>query len=395
MTTSSPTPDNALLDLVRGADPLDDHGELMTAEAAEAMLWQILAEPRPEAHSSARPGARLAVRVAAVGAASAVAVAAAAALTGDDRGGVTPASAAVIRHAMAALDQPPDTILHVDMSAVQDNGDGTTVSWHDESWQQDAAPYSRRQVATDSHGTTESANVGDTEQVYDPATNTIYASTVTRASSAKHQHGYRLSPGPRPGTYVLHLTLFRITPHHHFKLVSGPRESLVITALQARALKNGTDMVKVSRHQPPGAGISRRYRFSVVPAPTGARAPDTSQDSADPSSPDFAGQIRALLQSGGAHVVGHATVHGRDTLEISSQDGHTTYYVDPDTYAPVELDTTGTDGGTSLYFSSYEFLADNAANQALLSLSAQHPSATVDRNQADYVAAEQRLFPNG
>jgi hypothetical protein len=34
-------------------------------------------------------------------------------------------------------------------------------------------------------------------------------------------------------------------------------------------------------------------------------------------------------------------------------------------------------------------------NGAVLSLTAQHPSATVDRNQADYVAAEKRLFPNG
>ena len=51
-------------------------------------------------------------------------------------------------------------------------------------------------------------------------------------------------------------------------------------------------------------------------------------------------------------------------------------------------------GGTALRFRTYETL-DAGANTSLLSLTAQHPSATVDRNQSDYVAAEKRLFPNG
>ena len=93
--------------------------------------------------------------------------------------------------------------------------------------------------------------------------------------------------------------------------------------------------------------------------------------------------------------MGHATIGGRDTLELRSRDGHITYYVDASSYAPVQLDTTGTDGGTSLRFTTYEVLPADDANEALLSLTAQHPSATVDSNQADYLAAEKRLFPNG
>jgi hypothetical protein len=46
-------------------------------------------------------------------------------------------------------------------------------------------------------------------------------------------------------------------------------------------------------------------------------------------------------------------------------------------------------------FTTYEVLPGDDANEALLSLTAQHPSATVDRNQGDYLAAEKRLFPNG
>jgi hypothetical protein len=102
-----------------------------------------------------------------------------------------------------------------------------------------------------------------------------------------------------------------------------------------------------------------------------------------------------LLRSCGAHLVGHATIGGRDALELRSRNGHVTYYVDASSYAPVQLDTTGTDGGTSLRFVRWEVLPAGEANEALLSLTAQHPSATVDQNQADYVAAERRLFPNG
>src|SRR5262249_44714392 len=106
-------------------------------------------------------------------------------------------------------------------------------------------------------------------------------------------------------------------------------------------------------------------------------------------------QIVNLLRNCGAHVVGHATTAGRDTLEIRSRDGHTTYYVDSASYAPVELDTTGTDGGTRLRFVAYEVLPASEANDALLSMAAQDPSATLDRNPAHYNAAELRLFPNG
>jgi hypothetical protein len=378
-----------VMELVRAADPLDGDAAAVGPEAVDALLREILATPRPE-EAPGRPRTRVAVRVA-VGAAAAVAVAGAALVVREDRAGVTPASAEVIRHALAALDQPPGTILHVDMSGTQTNGDGSTITWRDQSWQQDTAPYSGRQVETTAHGTTtESANAGQAEQVYDAASNTIYESAVTAAHQPRR---YRLAPGPRKGTYTLRLLAYRVSVKHPYAVKAvygGPGLRLVITARQARAIKDGTDTVRWVLHR--AHGKHSRLEPAVVPA---SRASTAVPDSADPSSPDFAGQIRALLVSGGAHVVGHATVDGRDTLEISSKDGHTTYYVDPSTYAPVELDTTGTDGGVSLVFNTYEFLPGNAANEALLSLTAQHPSARVDRNQADYVAAEERLFPNG
>jgi hypothetical protein len=124
------------------------------------------------------------------------------------------------------------------------------------------------------------------------------------------------------------------------------------------------------------------------------KAAAASPPDPDPSSGSFRDQILALLSSGGAQVAGHATIDGRDAIEIDSADGHTTYFVDPHTYAPVELRTRGTGGGTALRFRTYENL-DLAGNSSLLSLEAQHPDARVDRDAADYRAAESRLFPHG
>jgi hypothetical protein len=388
MTTLPPITDDELMELVRSADPLE--GDPAAPEAAEALLREVLAAPRVER----RRRTTVALRLAAVGAAAAV-VAGAVVLAGDDGGAVTPASAAVVRHAIAALAQPAGTILHVDMRGTQDNGNGTSIAWRDESWQLNAAPYSRRQIETKPDGTTvESANVGKVEQVYDPATDTIYASgPADQPRSHRHpQRTYWLFPGPRPHTYTLRAAVFYIRQGHVPKAKpGGPRETIVITAHQAKALKDGTDVLTWKRVEARRPGTHAQFRLAVVPASSVKHAPGD----ADPSSPAFSGEILALLRSGRAHVVGHATVHGRDALQIRSNDGHTTYDVDPKTYAPIELDTTGTDGGTSLFFETYEVLPGDDAGEALLSLTAQHPSATVDRNAADYNAAEHRLFPLG
>jgi hypothetical protein len=58
-----------------------------------------------------------------------------------------------------------------------------------------------------------------------------------------------------------------------------------------------------------------------------------------------------------------------------------------------ELDTIGNDGGTKLRFSVYEELSATG-NSGLLSLHAQHPTATVDRDPAACRAAQPRLFPH-
>ena len=52
----------------------------------------------------------------------------------------------VVQRAMAALDSSDNTILHYQMSAEQQNGDGSVATWHSETWQLLMAPFTRRQI---------------------------------------------------------------------------------------------------------------------------------------------------------------------------------------------------------------------------------------------------------
>lgn len=289
------------------------------------------------------------------------------------------ARASVVDRAAAAVAPSPGTILHVDMLGSQTNGDGSVITWRDESWEQQSPPYDRRQIETSPDGrVTESAGSNTADGVYDPARNTIYVDSHADEKPGA-MDSWDLKPGPRPGTALLRMGD-----------IKGGRiaETAIITTAQAKALRKGTYVI--------GLRIRKgdaKFSLTVIPAPQRPKAPP-SPPTADPTSSGFRGQILALLRSGDARVVGHETIAGQDTIAIVSADGHTTYFVDPGTYRPVELRTRGTDGGTALRFRTYETLSLDA-NRGLLSLAAQHPDARVDRDPADYRAAEARLFPNG
>jgi hypothetical protein len=295
-----------------------------------------------------------------------------------------PASgASVVRRAAVAIARSPGTILHVDLAGSQTNPDGSIVTWRDESWQQESPPYDRRQIETGPDGSVaETASGKGGDELYDPRTSTIY---VTVSQPATTRPTYKIVPGPRPGTFVLRL---------HPAPKAGPNavkvSSVVLSTRQVRALRKGTDLVAwtISRK----SGVTSLV-MTVVPA-TKSRSTTPSTPSPDPTSGAFRDQILALLNSGGAHVAGHRTIDGQDVIEIDSADGHTTYYVDPESYNPVELRTRGTGGGTTLRFRAYEKLEFHG-NGSLLSLAAQHPTARVDRDPADYQAAMSRLFPKG
>lgn len=331
--------------------------------------------------SPARRRRRLTLRVALAAGVVATAALGALGVVSRDRTG-----ASVVDRAAAAVAPSPGTILHVDMHGFQDNGDGTTITWRDESWQQQGPPHDGREVETAPDGTvTESATNANRQEVYDPARNTIYVSAPESTATPAELNSYDIEPGPKPGTAILRV------PGRAAQAKGAHVETAVITTKQAKGLKDGTQVIafKVSLK-------SKKISLTVIPASSVPKPPSSSDDSstADPGSGDFRSQILALLRSGEARVVGHRTIDGQDTIEIASADGHTTYYVDPETYRPVELDTRGTDGGTALRFRTYETL-DSGANSDLLSLEAQHPGARIDRDPAHFNAAQERLFPHG
>jgi hypothetical protein len=292
----------------------------------------------------------------------------------------------VVDRAAAAVASSPGTILHVDMHGSQTNPDGSTITWRDESWQQQSPPHDGRQIQTAPDGSVvETATADGRQQVYDPARNTIYVSAPESTATPAELNSYDIEPGPKPGTAILRV------PGRAAEAKGAHVSTAVITTKQAKGLKEGTEVIafRVSVK-------SRTMSLTVIPASSVPKPPPASDDrsSADPGSSDFRGQILALLRSGEARVVGHRTIDGQDTIKIASADGHTTYFVDPETYRPVELDTKGTSGGTALRFRTYETL-DAGANASLLSLTARHPDARVDRDPAHFNAADERLFPNG
>jgi hypothetical protein len=266
----------------------------------------------------------------------------------------------VVERAAAALQASDDTILHYQLSAEQQNGDGTSVTWHSETWQLLVAPFTRRQIQVGADGIrAESVTKGDTNELYDSGTDTIYVATSQELRDANIPE---------------------------IEIVSASKLAKLIGTDRAGAAyligKNGGAVKIIATEQ--GA---KRLRQQL------ARGGEESESGS--SAPEFRAEILALLQSGTAQVSGHVNVDGRDAIRIESPDGKQVYVADAATYDPIELTTTGTTGGVTLRFPVYEQLPVDAGSLALLDLEAQHPEAKVDRSVADYIAAESRLYPHG
>jgi hypothetical protein len=141
----------------------------------------------------------------------------------------------------------------------------------------------------------------------------------------------------------------------------------------------------------------------AVPKPTpqpGAQTltPAQEQRLYEPYMAQYIRSLRAKLASGAARVDGRATVHGRAAIKIRFAHSDEVDYVAADgSYVPIETiqgNPSTADGQLINVFHTFEYLpmADNAG---LLSLTAQHPTARVNRSLAAFRAADKRLFPNG
>ena len=309
------------------------------------------------------------LRVAVAGAAAAlIALGVLSALPGDEP--------SLVERAAAAFAVDDDAILHFEVVARQTNPDGTVVTWSSESWQDRSAPFAVRTIETRPEGLTcasqcppgphiigspvkisvESAGVGNSTEIYDAEADTIYVNEVPAAMTELRP---KISPGPRPGTSVVTVNAFRIAPGKEPEL---RRQRIVMSTEKAKRL------------------IERQATAEA--------------ESAQPVEEPFRRQILRLLASD-AVTVERVLADGREALRIASRDGRTTYLVDAGTYDPIELRTSGNGGEVTLTFLQYEELPRTAANEALLSLAAQHPTAEVNRDPAAYRDAEARLYPNG
>jgi hypothetical protein len=264
----------------------------------------------------------------------------------------------VVQRAVAALDSPGETILHYRMDAEQRNPDESIVTWHSETWQLLGAPYSRRQIAVDSNGRTESASSGDLNELYDAGNDTIYRATSQELFAARM---------PRI-TIVSRSKLARLTGSASADVAyvvgkGGKRPAVVATRRGARRLRQ-----QLAHEQRDATG--------ALPG-------------------DFRAEILALLRSGRVRVTRHVEVGGRDAIRLESLDGKRIYLVDAASYDPIEWTTSGNGGSVTLRFPVYEQLPVDGESLQLLDLEAQHPAARVVRDPAAYIAAEARLFPHG
>lgn len=264
-----------------------------------------------------------------------------------------------VERAAAALQASDDTILHFQMNAVQQNGDGTSVSWHSETWQLLVAPFTRRQIEVGSDGIrAESVTEGDTNELYDSGTDTIYTATSQELRAARMPEIKIVS-----ASKLAKLTGNPDVTAAYYVASGSAHPSVIATAKGAERLRK-----ELTRD---------RQQFS-------GRAPE-----------EFRSDILKLLDSGQARIVGHVTLDGRDAIRIESLDGKQVYLVDATTYDPIEWTTTGNGGGVTLRFPVYEELPMSAESMDLLGLEAQHPDAQVVRGAVGYIAADKRLYPHG
>jgi hypothetical protein len=133
-------------------------------------------------------------------------------------------------------------------------------------------------------------------------------------------------------------------------------------------------------------------------APDGGPALGTPMPAADGD--PLREQMVELLRSRDARAVSRSTAGGREVIRFAYEDALPdgqavawTYVVDAGTYEPIRLTSASPDGSrVTTLFRTYEALDATAETRALLSLRAQHPGAVVDRTEAGYQAAQDRMY---
>lgn len=103
-------------------------------------------------------------------------------------------------------------------------------------------------------------------------------------------------------------------------------------------------------------------------------------DSSSPTLIDPLSTVREQLASGSSHVAGTVTIDGLSLYKIELPNGVVGYF-DHTSYRPVYVDNPQRDGSViRMRVTTYEELSMTPENEQLLSITAQHPRASVDTN---------------
>ncbi len=265
-----------------------------------------------------------------------------------------------------------NAILHVaateTLSPLAQRAAATTVStFSEQAWIQQSAPGHKRTITrVPGRPVIEQNSAG---QVYNPAANTVYPAPQVPSGKPR----YTLTPTGHGGSYR-----FRV------KLPDGSIYTQTLDAGTAKGLRDGTQAVQ-------WAVTWNGHTQKIFPLVGSSAKPSKQQQAQQPSpaSTSFAAELHALLDSGHARVTRTTTTDGQPAVEISSvnpQSGpRTNYYVNPTTYAPIELDLFGYDSPndvTRLHITTYQTLP-LAGHQQLLHVSIP-ANARIDHTPANY-----------
>jgi hypothetical protein len=217
--------------------------------------------------------------------------------------------------------------------------------------------------STDHRYGVETLELPSGHELYDPRANTVYRFNY-------YAHG--ITPGPTPGTFIYRL------PSGWMQLASLPYGSdvvsaapLTITARQAQALRRGTARIAVLT-TPTG-----QHRLQVAPAlpPFPYETPSAS----------------ARQDLGPLKVAGHAMVNSHKAIRLVPIHGAGEFDVAPGTLYPLREIEVTPEAIVTTTWTEYRVLPGTSGNQALMSLTARHPSARIDDSNHDYWAAMRRL----
>ncbi len=383
--------DDASIDCLKRIDDEDAAhlvSERALTELEEAILSVSALPPRRRlGRRTVRDGARRPLlALAATVAIAALVLALSGAFFGGGPAETQPADAAVVRGALAALAHPPGSIV-IESYRGLERQNPKLLQWapgytpprgiQTSAWAQreitetpvGSGPQNEVNLGGPSvNGGVEIGEVNGNDELYDPKSDTVYISS---------HYGADITRGRRPGTFVYTLPK---TPHAPpgtgaAQLNAHMPPPLTITAAQAQALRDGTGAINVLTN-------NRRATSNHLEITPAFRITDDNA------------AIRSQLKAGKLRVSGSITIDGRRAIRLVGGRGSGTeeYDVAPGTYAPIREVHRWPGTTTILTYSEYRVLPATAANMRLLNLAFRHPTARVDRNHADFLAAQARLI---